>query len=100
MIVLATATLVLWGRRTELVMLSGLEIESLIPAMSNLVFCVAGWIAATLLVISSLDYALERVDHATRLRMSDRELRDEQRMQNVDPIVTNRRRQIHREMRG
>ena len=100
MVVLATATLVLWVRRTELVMLSGLEIESLIPAMSNLVFCVAGWIAATLLVISSLDYALERVDHATRLRMSDRELRDEQRMQNVDPIVTNRRRQIHREMRG
>lgn len=100
MIVLATASLVLWVRRTELVMLSGLEVESLVPAMIDLVFCVAGWIAGTLLVISSLDYGLERASHANRLRMSDRELRDEQRMQNVDPLVTNRRRQIHRELRG
>lgn len=65
-----------------------------------MVLGVAAWVAVALLLISGFDYALERASYAARLRMSDRELRDEQRTQNVDPVLTSRRRQIHRDLRG
>ena len=100
LVVITMSGALLWHRRDELVLLSTQEIETLVPSLISLILGVAIWVAVTLLLISSLDYFLERASHAARLRMSDRELRDEQRTQSIDPMLTTRRRQIHRDLRG
>lgn len=100
LIVISVSVAVLWGRKNDLLLLSALDMDALVPEMTSMVLGVAAWVAVTLLLISGLDYALERASHAARLRMSDRELRDEQRTQNVDPVLTARRREIHRDLRG
>ena len=100
LIVISVSVAVLWAQRNELVYLSTLDVGALVREMTSMVLGVAAWVAVALLLISGFDYALERASYAARLRMSDRELRDEQRTQNVDPVLTSRRRQIHRDLRG
>ena len=58
----------------------------------------AGQTAVALLALAMLDYGFRRYRHRLRLRMSPREVRDERRRQEGDPVVRERLRSRMREL--
>ncbi|MEM9412895.1 MAG: EscU/YscU/HrcU family type III secretion system export apparatus switch protein [Planctomycetota bacterium] len=53
--------------------------------------------SCAMVLVSLLDYLLERFSFHQNQRMTDQQLRDEQRMQDVDPSVAQKRRQLHQQ---
>ena len=76
------------GQSTHAILLNLIQVTS-----SVLLTC-----SATLLAISLLDYLLERFSFFESQRMTDQQLRDEQRMQETDPSVSQKRKQIHQHL--
>ena len=86
----------IWLNRSTIFGLGGLPVEEFVSTLFTLVLTVALQVAAMMLVLSGADYALARWRHERRMRMSDQQLRDELRMQNGDPAINSRRREVHR----
>lgn len=87
----------IWSLRTDFANLSFQPVNTMLSGMVDAVFTVLMLCAATLLVTSLADYLLERFAMARRLRMSDQELRDENRLQQVDPQISSRRQQLYQQ---
>ena len=85
-----------WFQREQVFGLSALPIEKFVEQLFGLILAVGFHVAVVLLVLSLADYGLKRWSFERRIRMTEQQLRDELRMQNGDPSVVNRRRQIHR----
>ena len=100
LIAFATAIWLCWIQRRRISELAGLEIGTLVEQMFGLVILVCFQTALVLFVFSLLDYACHWIAHQRQLQMSDQQLRDENRMQNGDPLVSSTRRRLHRDLIG
>ena len=90
--------LTIWHWRLEFANLSFQGVEKSVSGMVDCIFYVLFSCASVLLVTAAADYLMERFSTARRLRMSDQELRDENRLQQIDPQVASRRQQIFQEL--
>ena len=90
------ALLAIWIQREQFMALRELPIESLVGSMFELVLGVAAQVAGVVLLFASADFGFKLWNHHRRLRMTDQQLRDEQRTQNGAPEVSQQRRQRHR----
>ncbi|MDG1873011.1 MAG: EscU/YscU/HrcU family type III secretion system export apparatus switch protein [Mariniblastus sp.] len=85
-----------WQQRNQFFGLASLPPESLVTNLFALVLTVVSHVAIALMVTSIADYGLRFLSQQKRLRMTDQELRDELRMQNGDPRVRARQRDLRR----
>ena len=72
-------------------------IEEMVRGLSDCVFAVLISCTSAMLVMSFGDYVLERFSFARRNRMTDQQLRDENRMQNTDPQIGLQRQQFYQD---
>ncbi len=98
LIVVSVASAVFWMQRDAVLNLTGMDVGQMVPQLFSIVLTTAGGVAFALLATSLIDYVSERYSYQQRFRMTDQELRNEQRMQNVDPQIANRRRQTHQDL--
>ncbi|MEM7456642.1 MAG: EscU/YscU/HrcU family type III secretion system export apparatus switch protein [Planctomycetota bacterium] len=98
LIAFAVATAGCWMQSEEILLLSSQPVELMSQNLGGIVVTIALQVAAAMLVLSLIDYGIERWSFARRMRMTDQQLRDELRMQNGDPATSNRRREAHREI--
>ena len=96
LLAVASAFVSAWCFREQFFALGGLPVESLVASLFGLVIGVCASTTMVILVLSIADYGIKRLSFERRIRMSDQEVRDELRMQNGDPTINSRRRQIHR----
>ncbi|MEA2709583.1 MAG: flagellar biosynthesis protein FlhB [Phycisphaerales bacterium] len=94
---LALVGVVTWfaarGRIGEIVSLQNRPFADVATAGASLMIAVALRIAAALLVLGIIDYAYQRFRHERELRMTKREVKEEQRRQDGAPETKRRRRQ-------
>lgn len=96
-VVFSTAGVILWYRRGVLFESTNQELVPMLDSIAGFVFGSCLSIAAVLLLMSTLDFAIEFIGLRQRLRMTDQQMRDEQRTQSVDPQITNQRRRLQRQ---
>lgn len=97
-VVFVTTLLILWYRCGELLESTLLPLSPMVDALSRFVFGSCLVVALVLLGMSILDFVIEYFSFHRRHRMTDQQLRDEQRSQSGDPQIINKRRQLHREL--
>lgn len=81
----------------ELVLLPEREPLDLIEALATLLARLFGWTVGVFLSITLLDAAWQRYSFAKKMRMSIRDIRDELKASEGDPLLRSRRRQMHQE---
>ena len=99
-VVFVTTSLILWYRCGELLESTMLSLSPMVDALSRFVFGSCLVVALVLLGMSLLDFVIEYFSFHQRLRMTDQQLRDEQRSQSGDPQIINKRRRLHRQLNG
>ncbi len=72
----------MWMFRDSFFELGTLTPDKLMDAIFRLTLRICGCVAATLLLLSGVDYFFKALEYQRRIRMTDQELRDEERMQN------------------
>lgn len=92
------AWLTLSARTREMLFLTLLTPEELIPAVGDLIFAVWWRIVAAMGVIGLLDYGFQRWQYERDIRMTQKEFRDELREMEGDPRIRRRVRQIQRQL--
>jgi flagellar biosynthesis protein FlhB len=85
-----------WIHRNDFFMLSNGPADSMVGMMFSLILTITFHVAFALLITSAADYWLKLASYQRRIRMTDQQLRDELRMQNGDPQIRARRRQLNR----
>ena len=100
MVVMLTTALILWYRFVDLLESTALPFSNMVDALARFVFGSCLVIGLVLLGMSMLDFLIEYVSYQRRMRMTDQQLRDEQRSQNGDPQLASRRKRLHRLMNG
>ena len=85
-----------WQYRYQFFEMANFPIEVLVTKLFSLVLTIVSYVAVALLITSLADYGLRYLSHQKRIRMTDQELRDELRMQNGDPRVRSRQRDLRR----
>ena len=96
-IVLAIAWLVVRAVMDELVWLPENGVEHVIVTTSALLVRLAGWTLAVFTVLTLFDAAYQRFSFARRMRMSVRDIRQEHKDQEGDPMLRGQRKQMHQE---
>ena len=81
----------------ELVWLPENGIEHVIVTTSALLVRLAGWTLAVFAVLTLFDAAYQRFSFAKRMRMSIRDIRQEHKDQEGDPMLRGHRKQMHQE---
>jgi flagellar biosynthetic protein FlhB len=99
-VVFVTTSLILWYRCDALLESTMLPLSAMVDALSQFVFGSCLVVALVLLGMSLLDFVIEYFSFHQRLRMTDQQLRDEQRSQSGDPQIINKRRRLHRQLNG
>ncbi len=88
----------IWSMRSQFANLSFQAADGMLVNMVDCIFIPLMTCTSTILLTSLADYLMERFATAKRLRMSDQELRDENRLQQVDPQISSRRQQLYQEL--
>lgn len=73
-------------------------IDEMMKQMIDTIFFALLTLSIVLLAVSAVDYAVERFHFFQRLRMTDEQLREENRLQNIDPTFVARRQEFYREI--
>ena len=89
-----------WALGHQFANLSFLPADVMLTKMADCIFIVLAACTSTIFLTSLADYLMERFATARRLRMSDQELRDENRLQQIDPQISARRQQLHHDLLG
>lgn len=87
-----------WWRRESFFSLGGLPVDEMVSATYGLGIRICFEVAIVLLLASLIDYAVQWFGFENRIRMSDQELRDELRSQNGDPVVSQQRQRMVRQV--
>ena len=82
---------VIWNQRFDLAGLQQVGAQELGPKLIYQVFVVLMAAAGTLLAVSTFDYFVQWYSFQNRMRMTDQQLRDENRLQSIDPQIKSRR---------
>ena len=97
-IVVMVALLYVWSQRFELAAMQQTIPRELGTAMINQIFKVLIAVCATLVAISLFDYLVQWLSFQSRMRMTDQQLRDENRLQSTDPQLNSRRLEFFQEI--
>lgn len=88
---------VLWPHREELQTLSLLDPAALLPFIKDLVVDMLVAMASAAALLAAVDYVFTRQSYMKRQRMSRREIKEEMRQQDGDPMVKAKLRQVRME---
>jgi flagellar biosynthetic protein FlhB len=88
---------VLWPCRDRLVAAGHLEVAAAIKLLWQTALWVTAAIAACLSVVAGLDYAYQRFDFMKQMRMSRRDVQDEHKQSDGDPMIKQRLRSLRME---
>jgi flagellar biosynthetic protein FlhB len=97
--ILAVAVIVVMILRAEapvLLMLSGMTPEAAFAAVFRIALKIGFVSSAVLLILALLDYAYQRFEFEKGVRMSKREVKDEMKEQEGDPLIKRRLREFGR----
>lgn len=97
-VVAATAGLVIWIRREEIMQSAAMEVEQIATLLVDISISALLWVGLALLLLALLDFAFQRWKHEQDLRMTHQEMRDEMKNLHGDPQVIARRRAVQRQM--
>lgn len=81
---IAVALISGYCQRESLFSMAGLPADQMVTLMMNVVLSTAMFVALALLVTSVADYGLRWISQQRKLKMSDQEIRDEQKMQGAE----------------
>jgi len=87
----------LWGERERLLAVGSLDASGIAATLAEVTLWTCLKMAAALVVLGLIDYGYQRWRHEQDLRMTTAELREELKNQQSDPLVTNRRKTLHRQ---
>jgi flagellar biosynthetic protein FlhB len=87
----------LWPTDAELENLSLLEPRALLPLLKDKIVAMLMAVASAAAVLAAVDYVFTRQSYMKRLRMSRREIKEEHRQSDGDPMVKAKLRQIRNE---
>lgn len=93
----AALVYVLWPRNGELETMSLLDVRALLPFIKERVVSMLIALASAAAAIAVVDYVFTRQSYMQRMRMSRREIKDELRQSDGDPMVKAKLRQIRTE---
>lgn len=93
----AVGIVVVWPYRQQLVASGQLETGAALVVLWELAIKVSGAIAACLVLVAGLDYAYQRFEFMKQMRMSRRDLQDEHKQSDGDPVVKQRLRSLRME---
>ncbi len=88
---------VVWPDRQRLVAAGQLESGAALVVLWEMAIRVCGAIAACLVLVAGLDYAYQRFEFMKRMRMSKRDLQDEHKQSDGDPVIKQRLRALRME---
>lgn len=89
--------LLLWRMLPDVLRLPMGQPPDLLQALSKGVMWIGVWTIFVFFFVSALDVAYQRFVFTKNLRMSKRDIRDEMKNTEGDPLMKNRRRQLHQE---
>ena len=88
---------VVWPNLERLVAAGHLQVTAAMGFLWETALWVIGAIAASLTVIAGLDYAYQRFEFMKQMRMSMRDIKDEHKQSDGDPMIKQRLRQLRME---
>ena len=97
-LVVIASGLMIWHSTTKLASLPFQATDQMLIQLLDCVFAVLITATATMAAISIFDYLIERFSFAQRHQMTDEQLREENRLQNVDPQIQNQRNRLYQEL--
>ncbi len=86
----------IWHRRAAVWELAALPADQMVQSMAGLIAGSLLTVTVALLVLASVDFGRAWLDYRRKLRMTDQELRDEQRDQEGDSVNRSRQRGLNR----
>ncbi len=90
-------TAVVWPDRERLAMTAAMDVATLAPLAREMTLSVFGAVVAVLAVLAAADYIFQRQTWHEKQRMSVRELKEEYKQQEGDPLIKARIRQLRHE---
>jgi len=90
----AVMTAILWPERSRLDSLVGIDLAALLPLTQSLALGVLGAVVAVLAIVAAADYLFQYKQWFERQKMSVRELKEEFKQADGDPMIKARIRQI------
>lgn len=87
-----------WSRWDEILALGGASLETVSQFVWQTMISLCRTVAVALLILSVVDYAIQRWKYEQDLRMTDEEMREEYKMTQGDPHTKSRRRRVQREL--
>ncbi|MCB2054848.1 MAG: flagellar biosynthesis protein FlhB [Geminicoccaceae bacterium] len=88
------ATVVLWSDRTRLMVTGRLEPMQAMAYLHDLSVWVLAAITAALTLLAGFDYAYQHFEHHKQMRMSRKDVQDEHKQSDGDPMIKQRVRQL------
>jgi flagellar biosynthetic protein FlhB len=92
------ASMYVYMHRLEIIKLAELPLVAGMTAAWQLVFKMALWIGAVLLILAVADYAYQRWQHTTDLKMTKQEVKEELKRMDGDPMIKQRRARVARQL--
>ena len=92
------ATLFIYMHRQEIVKLAELSLMAGMQASWQITFKLALLIGAVLLILAILDYAYQRWQHTSDLKMTKQEVKEELKRMDGDPMMKQRRARVARQL--
>lgn len=97
-VIVSVGILSLWGERERLLAVGSLDAAGIAACLAEITLWTCLKMATALVVLGLADYGYQRWRHEQDLRMTTAELREELKNQQSDPLVTNRRKSLHRQL--
>ncbi|MDY6820646.1 MAG: flagellar biosynthesis protein FlhB [Deferribacterota bacterium] len=94
----AVAYYILKGKIDDIASLTNADINFTLLYLGKLIFKIFLYIALVILVLAAMDFAYQKWQHERDLMMSKREVKEELRQMEGDPLIRQRIRSLQREM--
>jgi flagellar biosynthetic protein FlhB len=92
------ASYFIYSHRFEIIKLAELPLSPGMIASWHLVFKLAIWIGAVLLIMAVADYAYQRWQHTSDLKMTKQEIKEEMKNMDGDPMIKQRRARVAKQL--
>lgn len=96
-VVIWAVFLVLYDSLPEYLVLDGLNSASVVPLLWHSILRISGMVLFVFLFISLFDVLYQKYSYTKNLRMSLRDIKQEQKEQNGDPALKSQRKQLHQQ---
>ena len=96
-LIAAIGLAVIWPDKLRLVVSGRLEIAVAMSYLHDLLVWLLATLSAALALLAGLDYAYQRFEHLEKMRMSRRDIQDEHKQSEGDPMIKQRLRALRME---